>query len=117
MIPQSALAPVDTIVKFELDCPAMEIPPLTSPLTPGSGIKASAADVYQEAAPYLGRVTPFEFQYRDGDASKTIFSGTSPGDRFQNKFALVEAQEFRLNMLDATEGPTIAEIEKVVKRP
>ena len=65
----------------------------------------------QEAAPYTGRVTKFEFQYRDGGAWKTIFSGTKIGDQFQKKFAPVKAQEFRLNILDATEGPTIAEIE------
>ena len=39
-IPPSALQPVDTIVKLEVDRPVMEI----SALTPGSGIKATASD-------------------------------------------------------------------------
>ncbi len=69
----------------------------------------------QEAVPYTGRVTKFEFQYRDGQAWKTIFSGDNIGDHFEKKFEPVKAQEFRLNILDATEGPTIAEIEFVEK--
>jgi alpha-L-fucosidase len=159
-IPQSSLEPVDTIVKLELDRPALDIPVLT----PGSGIKASASNVnqkdeteygpqqafdndaetrwatdagtkqawivadlgksetiesvrIQEAASYAGRVARFEFQYRDGDEWKTIFRGTNIGDRFQRKFALVTAREFRLNILDATEGPTIAEIKLVETQP
>jgi alpha-L-fucosidase len=58
-----------------------------------------------------GRVQKFEFQYRDGADWKTIFSGTTIGEQFQQKFAPVTAREFRLNILDATEGPTINEIE------
>lgn len=157
-IPATLLEPVDTIVKLELDRPAQEIPVLS----PGSGIKASASNVYQEddaefgpqqafdddantrwatdagtkqawiaadlgkpetietvriqeAAPYAGRVTKFDFQYRAGDVWKTIFSGTQIGVRFQRQFTPVKAQEFRLNIRDATEGPTIAEIELVKK--
>ena len=69
----------------------------------------------QEAAPYAGRVTKFEFQYREGGQWKTIFSGAQLGERFEQKFAPVQAQEFRLNILDATEGPTISEIELLEK--
>ena len=57
------------------------------------------------------RVQKFEFQYRAGADWKTIFSGTTVGEQFQRKFAPVTAREFRLNILDATEGPTINEIE------
>jgi alpha-L-fucosidase len=153
-IPPSALEPMDTIVKIEVDRPAMEIPALT----PASDIKATASNVFQgqneeygpqqafdndsqtrwatdsgtkqcwiaadlgkaatiqsvrisEAASYAGRVAKFEFQYRDGGEWKTIFSGTKIGAKFQKKFEPVKAQEFRLNILDTTEGPTIAEIE------
>ena len=158
LIPQSALEPVDTIVKLEVDRPAAEIPVIT----PAADIKAHASNVFQkeeaeygaqqafdndsqtrwatdsgtkqawiaanlgkpatiqsvriqEAPSYADRITKFEFQYRDGGDWKTIFSGTKIGDRFQKKFAPVKAQEFRLNILDATEGPTIAEIELVEK--
>jgi alpha-L-fucosidase len=62
-----------------------------------------------EASP--NRVKQFAFQYRDGDDWKTIFTGTALGDDFQRTFAPVTAREFRLNILDASEGPTINEIE------
>lgn len=64
-----------------------------------------------EAADFADRVTQFEFQYRADGEWKTIFSGTKLGVKFQKKFAPVTAREFRLNILDATEGPTISEIE------
>jgi alpha-L-fucosidase len=57
------------------------------------------------------RVQKFELQYRDGKEWKTIFAGTKIGRWFQQKFEPVTAQEFRLNILDATDGPTIADIE------
>jgi alpha-L-fucosidase len=60
---------------------------------------------------YPNRVQQFEFQYRDGGNWKVIFSGTTLGDNFQKSFDTVTAQDFRLNILDASEGPTINEIE------
>jgi len=60
---------------------------------------------------YPDRVQKFEFQYRAGGEWKTIFAGTTLGDGFQKSFAPVTAREFRLNILDATAGPTINEIE------
>jgi len=153
-IPSSALEPMDTIVKIEVDRPAMEIPVLTS----ASEIKATASNVFQgqneeygaqkafdndpqtrwatdsstkqcwiaadldrattiqsvriqQEASYADRITKFEFQYRAGGDWKTIFSGTKISAKFQKKFAPVTAREFRLNILDATDGPTISEIE------
>ena len=145
---------IDTIIKLEIDRPALDLPVLT----PASEIKASASNVFekneaeygaekafdndadtrwatdsgtkqawiaadlghsqaignvrlQESKPYDGRVTKFEFQYRDGDDWKTIFSGTKIGTNFKKSFPPVTAREFRLNILDATEGPTLSEIE------
>jgi len=60
---------------------------------------------------YPNRVQKFEFQYRDGGDWKNIFTGTTLGDNFQKSFDPITAREFRLNILDATEGPTINEIE------
>jgi alpha-L-fucosidase len=58
------------------------------------------------------RVQKFEFQYRDGTDWKTVFAGGRIGEWFQKKFEQpVTAQEFRLNILDATDGPTISELE------
>jgi alpha-L-fucosidase len=59
---------------------------------------------------YPDRVQRFEFQYRAGDDWKTIFSGTTLGGDFQKSFAPVSANEFRLNILDASAAPTISEI-------
>ena len=62
------------------------------------------------------RVQKFEFQYRDGAEWKTIFPGQKIGWGFQKKFDQpVKAQEFRLNILDATDGPTINDIELIEK--
>ena len=60
---------------------------------------------------YAGRVRRFEFQCRDGEAWKTVFTGTTLGGWFQKSFPPVTAREFRLNILEASEGPTIAELE------
>ena len=56
------------------------------------------------------RVQKFEFQYRDGNDWKTLFTGTELGASFKRSFEPVTARAVRLNILDATEGPTIAEI-------
>jgi len=77
--------------------------------TPVTGVRI------HEAPSYGGRVQKFEVQYRDGDDWKTIFSGTKIGERFEQKFAAVTAREFRLNILDASEGPTISEIEFIAQ--
>ena len=60
---------------------------------------------------YGNRVRKFEFQYRAGDDWKTIFSGTTLGDHFEQSFASISAQAFRLNILDASDAPTITEIQ------
>jgi alpha-L-fucosidase len=64
---------------------------------------------------YGERVQKFEVQYRDGGAWKTIFTGQKIGPWFQQPFEPVKAREFRLNILDATDGPTITEIEFIEK--
>lgn len=60
---------------------------------------------------YPNRVQRFEFQCRAGSGWQTLFTGTTLGDNFEQSFAPVTAREFRLNILGATEGPTISEIE------
>jgi len=57
------------------------------------------------------RVRKFEFQWHDGDGWKTIFTGTTLGNGFHQQFAPVTGREFRLRVLDSTDGPTINEIE------
>jgi alpha-L-fucosidase len=59
---------------------------------------------------YPGRVKQFEFQYRDGTEWKTLFTGTALGSGFERRIDPVTSSEIRLNVLEASEGPTIAEI-------
>lgn len=65
---------------------------------------------------YAGRVRKFELQRKDGPEWKTIFAGTTLGPDFSREFPPVSARELRLNILEATEGPTISEIEFVEAR-
>ena len=60
---------------------------------------------------YANRVQEFELQYRDHNDWKTIIAGTTLGENYSQSFPPVTAAEFRLNILDATQGPTINEIE------
>jgi alpha-L-fucosidase len=140
---------IDTIVKLELDGPALDIRPVSLP----TSIKATASNVYQHMDDYApemafdgepgtrwatdggtkqawiaidlgkpvtverveieeefpGRVEKFELQSKDGGEWKTFFSGTKLG-HFSQKFPPVTARHFRLNILQANEGPTISEI-------
>jgi alpha-L-fucosidase len=62
------------------------------------------------------RVQKFEFQYRNGNQWRTIYSGSKIGHWHQQKLdPPVTAREFRLNILDASDGPTIADIDLIEK--
>jgi alpha-L-fucosidase len=58
---------------------------------------------------YGTRVRQFELQVAGPGGWKTIASGTRIGQGKKVSFAPVKAQLFRLNILDAEEGPTISE--------
>ena len=45
----------------------------------------------------------------------TFLSGTTLGEKFEKTFAPITAREVRLNILEATEGPTINEIQWLEK--
>jgi alpha-L-fucosidase len=57
------------------------------------------------------RVQAFELQSRRDDAWKTFFKGTKIGRERSLKFSPVTARSFRLNILEATEGPTLWEFQ------
>jgi alpha-L-fucosidase len=57
------------------------------------------------------RVQRFELQYKDGDAWKTFLQGTRIGEQYGKDFPPVTAQAVRLNILEATDGPTIWEFQ------
>jgi alpha-L-fucosidase len=60
---------------------------------------------------YAGRVQAFELQYEDGGQWRRFYQGTALGEHFSATFAPVTARRVRLNVLDATDGPTIAEFQ------
>jgi len=145
----------DTIVKLELDGPALEITPIR---VGGGTVKATASNTFhnsdehgpemavdgdphtrwatdsgtrkawlaidlgkdtafdgvrvQEA--YPGRVRKFAIEVQTpGGEWKPVHSGTTLGADFRARFTPVVARHARLNILEATEGPTIWEIRVV----
>ena len=57
------------------------------------------------------RVRQFELQIKDGDQWQTFARGTKIGDEYVQKFSPITARTVRLNILEATEGPTIWEFQ------
>ena len=57
------------------------------------------------------RVRRFELQYKDGETWKTFLQGTRIGEQYAQDFPPVTAQYVRLNILEATDGPTIWEFQ------
>jgi alpha-L-fucosidase len=62
------------------------------------------------------RVRRFELQYKDGETWRTFLQGTRLGDNYSKSFDAVTAQHVRLNILDATDGPTIWEFHLLAPR-
>jgi alpha-L-fucosidase len=57
------------------------------------------------------RVRKFELQYKDDEQWKTFAHGTTIGSEYLKDFEPETAEQVRLNILDATEGPTIWEFQ------
>jgi alpha-L-fucosidase len=57
------------------------------------------------------RVRRFELQSKDGETWKTFLQGTRIGEQYSQDFPPVTAQYVRLNILEATDGPTIWEFQ------
>jgi len=55
------------------------------------------------------RVRGFELQYADNGTWTTFFEGERIGEKFVADFEPIAAQRVRLNILEATDGPTIWE--------
>ncbi|MBI5384049.1 MAG: alpha-L-fucosidase [Verrucomicrobia bacterium] len=56
------------------------------------------------------RVQSFALQFKSGDEWKTFHQGTTLGSNWEKTFAPITAQQVRLNILQATDGPTINEM-------
>jgi alpha-L-fucosidase len=57
------------------------------------------------------RVQEFVLEYESGETWMPFHKGTTIGENFKGSFSPVKAKEFRLNILNATEGPTLWEIQ------
>jgi alpha-L-fucosidase len=71
----------------------------------GSAVTFDRVAVKEE----YGRIRRFELQVQEGDTWKTSLTGTTIGDRFEARFAQATGRVVRLNILEATDGPTIWE--------
>ncbi len=60
---------------------------------------------------YAGRVTRFELQKLNGEKWETFHIGTTLGQSKLMRFDSVTAQKVRLNILEASDGPTISEFQ------
>ncbi len=57
------------------------------------------------------RVRGFELQYAKGQAWTTFHKGERIGEKFSTEVDPVTAQRVRLNILEATDGPTLWEFQ------
>ena len=57
------------------------------------------------------RIRKFELQIKKDDEWQTIHSDTTVGEDYSAEFKKVKAQHVRLNILEATDVPTIWEVE------
>ena len=65
--------------------------------------------VILQALPELKRIRKFAIEYWAAGQWKTCYRGTNLGARLNAAFPKVTAQRVRLNILEATDGPTISE--------
>ncbi len=67
--------------------------------------------VIRQAYPELQRVRKFAIEYQMGDEWRACYRGENPGAALSVGFDPVTAQRVRLNILEATDGPTIWEFQ------
>jgi alpha-L-fucosidase len=73
----------------------------------GKPTKFNRAVIIEE----FDRVKQFELQYKEDKQWQTITDGTKIGRKLQLMFSPVTARHVRLNILNATDGPTICEFQ------
>ena len=76
----------------------------------------SGIQIEEALAGHSSRVKKFELQKRSGDGWETFHRGDRLGAHFKATFAPVTTSAIRLNILDASDGPTITEV-LLVQRP
>ncbi len=77
----------------------------------------SGVEIDEDCAQPKSRVTRFELQSKNGDSWTTFHSGTGLGEHFKATFKPVTSKSIRLNILEATNGPTISELRLNTKTP
>ncbi|MFM2241385.1 MAG: hypothetical protein RLZ97_240 [Verrucomicrobiota bacterium] len=70
----------------------------------------SGIQIEEAYAGHASRVRKFELQKKSGDRWETFHRGGALGAHFKATFAPVTTTAIRLNILDASEGPTITEV-------
>jgi alpha-L-fucosidase len=73
----------------------------------GKSITFNRAMINEE----FDRVQKYELKYKDGEQWRTISEGKKIGEKLELEFSPVTARYVRLNILDASEGPTIREFQ------
>ncbi len=73
-------------------------------------ITARSIEIDEAYGAPKSRVARFEIQAKTGDEWTTVHSGTGIGAHFKATLKPVKTRAIRLNILDASEGPTISEI-------
>jgi hypothetical protein len=76
----------------------------------------SGINIEEAYSGHSSRVKKFELQKKSGDTWTTFHSGKGLGAHFKATFTPVTTGAIRLNILDATEGPTLSEI-SVIQKP
>ena len=77
----------------------------------GMGANRFRHAIVRQAYPELQRVRKFAIEYWDDGQWKACHEGRELGAILSVKFAPVTAQRVRLNVIEATDGPTIWEFE------
>ncbi|MCX7045326.1 MAG: alpha-L-fucosidase [Candidatus Sumerlaeota bacterium] len=67
--------------------------------------------IINECVEYGARVQSFELQSKEGESWKTFHKGAKIGEAFDQRIEPVTAQFVRLNILQASDGPTIYEFQ------
>jgi alpha-L-fucosidase len=67
-------------------------------------------NIEEALAGHSSRVKKFELQKKDGSSWTTFHKGNALGAHFKASFEPVTASAIRLNILDASDGPTISEV-------
>ncbi len=75
------------------------------------GDQVLKAAVVEQASPELQRIRTLVVEYQQGGEWKACYRGGNPGERLDVTFAPVTAQRVRLNITEATDGPTLCEFQ------